>query len=288
MGMSYTGFGAPVTTKNLQANADLNLGNYDLIATDVKGDTAEFDEFIGGVGNFTNVLGSGNLDIEGTGNVKGLTTFQDGVQVNGSLHVEGNINNVNIADNGEITTAQGVNGADFNGAKITSTKFNGATITSNGDITANKYNVSVTTTNTAVIIGTETLSQTYSNLSVSVPGNAYGIEYVYGTVTIPVSTIKKPSQLDFDTNTSTTFTISFDFTKQHKYDYLRIYFDGTKIYDSTNSYTKEGSVSVTRTGNPRTTHTLKITALSDANTSAATCTISNLKVSMPTVTYYLA
>ena len=128
MGMSYTGFGAPVTTKNLQANADLDLGGYDLIATDVKGDTAEFGEFIGGVGNFTNVLGSGNLDIKGTGNIKGLTTFQNAVQVNGALHVEGSINNVNIADNGEITTAQGVNGADFNGASITSTKFNGAII----------------------------------------------------------------------------------------------------------------------------------------------------------------
>ena len=135
MGMSYTGFGAPVTTKNLQANADLNLGNYDLIATDVKGDTAEFDEFVGGVGNFSNVLSSGNLDIEGTGNIKGLTTFQNAVQVNGALHVEGSINNVNIADNGEITTAQGVNGADFNGATITATKFNGATIDASGNIT---------------------------------------------------------------------------------------------------------------------------------------------------------
>ena len=138
MGMSYTGFGAPVTVKNLKVNADLNLGSYDLTATDVKGDTAEFDEFVGGVGNFTNVLGSGNLDIEGTGNVKGLTTFQNGVQVNGSLHVEGSINNVNIADNGEITTAQGVNGADFNGAKITTTKFNGATIDTSGNVTGAK------------------------------------------------------------------------------------------------------------------------------------------------------
>ena len=138
MGMSYTGFGAPVTTKNLKANADLDLGNYDLTATDVKGDTAEFDEFVGGVGNFTNVLGSGNLDIEGTGNIKGLTTFQNAVQVNGALHVEGSINNVNIADNGEITTAQGVNGADFNGAKITSTKFNGATIDTSGNVTGAK------------------------------------------------------------------------------------------------------------------------------------------------------
>lgn len=148
MGMSYTGFGAPVTVKNLKVNADLDLGNYDLIATDVKGDTAEFDEFIGGVGNFTNVLGSGNLDIEGTGNVKGLTTFQNGVQVNGALNVGGSINNVNIAANGEITTSQGVNGADFNGAKITSTKFNGATIDTSGNVTGAKGTFSGAVTGT--------------------------------------------------------------------------------------------------------------------------------------------
>ena len=115
-------------TKTLIADSDLNLGNYDLIATDVRGDTAEFGEFVGGVGNFTNVLGSGNLDIEGTGNIKGLTTFQNAVQVDGSLHVDGSINNVNIADNSEITTTQGVNDAGFNGAKITSTKFNNVVI----------------------------------------------------------------------------------------------------------------------------------------------------------------
>ena len=85
-------------TKTLIADSDLNLGNYDLIATDVRGDTAEF----------------------------------------GELHVEGSINNVNITDNGEITTAQGVNGADFNGAKITSTKFNGATIDTSGNVTGVK------------------------------------------------------------------------------------------------------------------------------------------------------
>lgn len=169
MGMTYTGFGAPVTTKNLQANADLDLGNYDLLATDVKGDTAEFDEFIGGVGNFTNVLGSGNLDIEGTGNVKGLTTFQNGVQVNGALNVGGSINNVNIAANGEITTSQGVNGADFNGAKITSTKFNGATIDTSGNVTGAKGTFSGAVTG-ASFNGVPIKSS--GNISVS-PSNVY-------------------------------------------------------------------------------------------------------------------
>ena len=138
MGFTVVPLAQKARTKTLIADSDLNLGNYDLIATDVRGDTAEFDEFVGGVGNFSNVLGSGNLDIEGTGNIKGLTTFQNAVQVNGALHVEGSINNVNIADNGEITTAQGVNGADFNGAKITSTKFNGATIDTSGNVTGVK------------------------------------------------------------------------------------------------------------------------------------------------------
>lgn len=138
MGFNITALAQKARTQTLIVDSDLNLGNYDLITTDAKGDTAEFDEFVGGVGNFTNVLGSGNLDIEGTGNIKGLTTFQNAVQVNGALHVEGSINNVNIADNGEITTAQGVNGADFNGAKITSTKFNGATIDASGNVTGVK------------------------------------------------------------------------------------------------------------------------------------------------------
>lgn len=138
MGFTVVPLAQKARTATLIADSDLNLGIYDLIATDVKGDTAEFTEFVGGVGNFSNVLGSGNLDIEGTGNIKGLTTFQNAVQVNGALHVEGSINNVNIADNGEITTAQGVNGADFNGAKITSTKFNGATINTSGDYSGRK------------------------------------------------------------------------------------------------------------------------------------------------------
>lgn len=148
MGFTVTPLAQKARTKTLIADSDLNLGNYDLIATDVRGDTAEFDEFVGGVGNFSNVLSSGNLDIEGTGNIKGLTTFQNAVQVDGSLHVEGSINNVNITDNGEITTAQGVNGADFNGAPIsantfngatiTATKFNGATIDTSGNITGVK------------------------------------------------------------------------------------------------------------------------------------------------------
>lgn len=158
MGFTVTPLAQKARTKTLIADSDLNLGNYDLIATDVRGDTAEFSEFVGGVGNFSNVLGSGNLDIEGTGNIKGLTTFQNAVQVNGSLHVEGSINNVNIADNGEITTAQGVNGADFNGAKITSTKFNGATIDASGNVTGAKF---IRTANYSVTSSVPSVSNSY-------------------------------------------------------------------------------------------------------------------------------
>ena len=177
MGFTVTPLAQKARTKTLIADSDLNLGNYDLIATDVRGDTAEFSEFVGGVGNFSNVLGSGNLDIEGTGNIKGLTTFQNAVQVNGSLHVEGSINNVNIADNGEITTAQGVNGADFNGAKITSTKFNGATIDASGNITGVKGTFSGAVTGSTVNGATIT-STKFNGATIDGSGNVTGAKFI--------------------------------------------------------------------------------------------------------------
>lgn len=111
-GFSIIPLAQKARTETLIVDSDLNLGSYDLICTDAKGDTAEFTEFVGGVGNFTNVLGSGNLDIEGTASIKGNT------QIDGNLVLEGAINNVNIADNGEITTSRGVNAASFNGVPI--------------------------------------------------------------------------------------------------------------------------------------------------------------------------
>ena len=170
MGMSYTGFGAPVTTKNLQANADLNLGNYDLIATDVKGDTAEFDEFVGGVGNFTSGLISGGLD------VGGILHAENTLQADGNIILKGSINNVNIADNGEITTAQGVNGAGFNGAKITSTTFNGAPITAN---TFNGAPITANTFNGATITSTK-----FNGATIDTSGNVTGVKGTFsGAVT---------------------------------------------------------------------------------------------------------
>lgn len=174
MGFNVVVLAQKPKTQTLIVDSDLDMGQYDVMATNVIGDTAEFSEFVGGVGNFSNVLGSGNLDIEGTGNIKGLTTFQNGVQVNGALNVEGSINNVNIASNGEITTAQGVNGADFNGAKITSTKFNGATIDTSGNVTGAKgtFSGAVTGANfNGVTIRTGTLTVTPSSGLVVLPAH---------------------------------------------------------------------------------------------------------------------
>lgn len=188
MGFSITALAQKARTQTLIVDSDLNLGNYDLITTDAKGDTAEFDEFIGGVGNFSNVLGSGNLDIEGTGNIKGLTTFQNGVQVNGSLHVEGSINNVNIADNGEITTAQGVNGTDFNGAKITSTKFNGATIDASGNVTGVKGTFSGAVAG-STINGATITSTKFNGATINASGDVTGRKFTRtGAVSVTSST----------------------------------------------------------------------------------------------------
>lgn len=220
MGFSVVPLAQKARTKTLIADSDLNLGIYDLIATDVKGDTAEFDEFVGGVGNFSNVLGSGNLDIEGTGNIKGLTTFQNAVQVNGSLHVEGSINNVNIADNGEITTAQGVNGADFNGAKITSTtfnnatisstKFNGATIASNGNITAGTFN--------GIVLKTGTLTVTPTSGTFYIPAHS---ESNNGTIYHGMLNVL-PLQ------PSVTYTGTLKFYNSYGIDAQLYYWDGTQ------------------------------------------------------------
>lgn len=209
MGFNVIPLAQKARTKTLIADSDLNLGNYDLIATDVRGDTAEFSEFVGGVGNFSNVLGSGNLDIEGTGNIKGLTTFQNAVQVNGALHVEGSINNVNIADNGEITTAQGVNGADFNGAKITSTKFNGATINTSGDYSGRKGAFSGAVTgasfNGVPIKQSGNITVTPNNTVIGyIPAHNYTQEGYNQALTLlpPLGSVKYTGSLKFIANTS--------------------------------------------------------------------------------------
>ena len=122
MGFNVTALAQKARTQTIIVDSDLDMGQYDVIATDVKGDTAEFSEFVGGVGNFTSGLFSGGVDVSGILHAEGNT------QVDGNIILEGSINNVNIADDGEITTTKGVNGADFNGASITSDTFNGVTM----------------------------------------------------------------------------------------------------------------------------------------------------------------
>ena len=52
MGFNVTALAQKARTQTLIVDSDLDMGQYDVIATDVKGDTAEFSEFVGGVGNF--------------------------------------------------------------------------------------------------------------------------------------------------------------------------------------------------------------------------------------------
>ena len=56
MGMNFSPMYQPVSTKTIKADGDLNINPYDLLATDVKCDTVEATEFVGGVGNFSNIL----------------------------------------------------------------------------------------------------------------------------------------------------------------------------------------------------------------------------------------
>ena len=102
MGFNVTALAQKARTKTIIVDSDLDMGQYDVIATDVKGDTAEFSEFVGGVGNFTSGLFSGGVDVSGILHAEGNT------QVDGNIILEGSINNVNIADDGAITTSKSV------------------------------------------------------------------------------------------------------------------------------------------------------------------------------------
>ena len=56
MGMNFSPMYQPVSTKTIKADGDLNINPYDLLATDVKCDTVEASEFVGGVGNFSSLV----------------------------------------------------------------------------------------------------------------------------------------------------------------------------------------------------------------------------------------
>lgn len=155
-GFSIVPLAQKARTKTLIADSDLNLGNYDLIATDVKGDTAEFTEFVGGVGNFSNVLGSGNLDIEGTASIKGNT------QIDGNIVLEGAINNVNITSDGNINSV--------------------GTITSTGVINANGGVKGNLTGNVTGDVTGNVTGRLYTPATVSTTKGTPGIAYVNNPV----------------------------------------------------------------------------------------------------------
>ena len=56
MGMQFNPMYQPVTTTTIKADGDLNVSPYDVEAYDGRFDTVEADEFVGGVGNFNNVI----------------------------------------------------------------------------------------------------------------------------------------------------------------------------------------------------------------------------------------
>ena len=116
MGFNVTALAQKARTQTLIVDSDLDMGQYDIIATDVKGDTAEFSEFVGGVGNFESGLISGGLD------VGDILHAESSMQIDGDLVVEGAINNVNITNEGAISTAKSVTATGgFIGAKYTRT-----------------------------------------------------------------------------------------------------------------------------------------------------------------------
>lgn len=61
MGMSFSPMYQPITSSNLTVDGDLNLGQYDITAVDGYFDTAEADEFVGGVGNFSSIVVADSL-----------------------------------------------------------------------------------------------------------------------------------------------------------------------------------------------------------------------------------
>lgn len=102
MGMNFSPMYQPTSTKTINVDGDLNLNPYDLLATDVKCDTVEATEFVGGVGNFESALVSGGVD------VSGILHAENTLQVDGNMLLEGSINNVNITDEGAITTSKSI------------------------------------------------------------------------------------------------------------------------------------------------------------------------------------
>lgn len=87
MGMNFSPMYQPVSTKTIKADGDLNVNPYDLLATDVKCDTVEADEFVGGVGNFTSLTPVSMESLTVDYNIYSASIpDSDSVTINGSVH----------------------------------------------------------------------------------------------------------------------------------------------------------------------------------------------------------
>ena len=152
MGFNVTALAQKARTQTLIVDSDLDMGQYDVIATDVKGDTAEFSEFVGGVGNFTSGLFSGGVDVSGILHAEGNT------QVDGNIILEGSINNVNIADDGAITTSKNVTAAGGFVGSLQGNVNGNVTGTLTGNVNGNvNGNVTGRVTSTYTVTFTSTL-----------------------------------------------------------------------------------------------------------------------------------
>ena len=138
MGFNVTALAQKARTQTIIVDSDLDMGQYDVIATDVKGDTAEFSEFVGGVGNFESGLISGGLD------VGDILHAESSMQIDGDLVVEGAINNVNITNEGAINTAKSITATGgFKGnvtGSISGGTVAGSTGTFSGAVTGASFN----------------------------------------------------------------------------------------------------------------------------------------------------
>lgn len=164
MGMQFNPMYQPTSTKTITVDGDLNLNPYDVLAVDGKFDTVEADEFVGGVGNFSSLTSAGNIVLNGDTDVKGLLHAEENLQVDGSLLLEGSINNVNIADDGAITTSKSITATGgFNGNLIGNTQgflFVKGTVGTSGDV---NY---ATCAAQSVTIGLSAVSMTVNNYSI--------------------------------------------------------------------------------------------------------------------------
>ena len=92
MGMNFSPMYQPVSTKTIKADGDLNINPYDLLATDVKCDTVEATEFVGGVASMSSlnlplVEDGGLFSTEISGNTVTLYVRSGANVLSGTLNI---------------------------------------------------------------------------------------------------------------------------------------------------------------------------------------------------------